>query len=1807
MSYITTTYYYTVTVGSGAYPSPLTIIASGAVEPTGIGATGVYSGLAGNSVANYGIIDGGAGIGELPGGFGVDLSAGTLINSATAFINGGSGFYNGGDGVYLHGGTLTNYGTIDGGSVDHVFGSISGAGVDLSAGTLINNGYINAGSNTFFGAFAADLSGGTLINNGSIVGAGGHYDYGGGVYLNGGALTTSGLISGGVSGGPSGNGGLALQFGSAASTMTVDPGATFQGAIDGFAPGDTIDITGLTPAQVASYFNPVSYTLTTADEGTLQFAARYIGEYFTFNADLSGTGTDITLATGSGISTILPSTVTLGSTYDASPLTITATGGVYPGTGGATGVISNISGNSLTNHGAIQGGAGYYGGGSGGVGVNFTKAGMLTNTGSITGGTGGGSYSASGGQGGASVSLFVATLTNTGSITGGTGGSGVGGGAGGVGVTLSSGATLTNSGSITGGMGGGVDPGYTGTGGQGGAGMFLNGPTLTTSGSISGGSGGSGTVNGAAGDAVQFGLVTSTLVVEPGAVFNGQVAANASVHDVLKLSGIQGVGSAITLGKQFTGFSVLDFASGAAWTADVSMGAASSTPGLTINGFTTSDTIDVAKLTPTQVAGDFNSSTHVLTTGSDGTLDFTNSFSGEYALFSSDGSGGTDITLVKGSGISTTRASTVNLGSAQPSPLTITNTGVVVPTAAGATGVLSDISGNSLTNAGAIDGGAGSNGTTGGEGGVGLNFEKGATVTNTGSITGGTGGTSSSAGAGGGGGIGVILDGGTLTNTGRITGGAGGGGSVGGGNPAEGAFLNGGTLITSGTISGGTGGSGGYPPLTGDAVLFGSIASTLTVDSGAVFNGAIGGFGFNDTIDMTNLTPTQVAGDFNSNTDVLSTASDGTLHFSGAFPDESFVFSSDGGAGTDITLSSGPGISTTFTGTVTMGSAAFPSPLTITTTGVVAPTVAGATAVLSDISGNSLTNAGAIDGGAGSNGTTGGHGGLGLNFEKGGAVTNTGSINGGHGGSASGAGAGGTGGVGADLFAGTLTNTGSITGGGGGNGTVGNGQPSPGVYLDGGTLISSGAVSGGSGGGGGYPPLSGDAVLFGSIASTLTVDPGAVFTGAIGAFGLNDTIDMTNLTPTQVAGDFNSSTHVLTTGSDGTLDFTNSFSGEYALFSSDGSGGTDITLVKGSGISTTRASTVNLGSAQPSPLTITNTGVVVPTAAGATGVLSDISGNSLTNAGAIDGGAGSNGTTGGEGGVGLNFEKGATVTNTGSITGGTGGTSSSAGAGGGGGIGVILDGGTLTNTGRITGGAGGGGSVGGGNPAEGAFLNGGTLITSGTISGGTGGSGGYPPLTGDAVLFGSIASTLTVDSGAVFNGAIGGFGFNDTIDMTNLTPTQVAGDFNSNTDVLSTASDGTLHFSGAFPDESFVFSSDGGAGTDITLSSGPGISTTFTGTVTMGSAAFPSPLTITTTGVVAPTVAGATAVLSDISGNSLTNAGAIDGGAGSNGTTGGHGGLGLNFEKGGAVTNTGSINGGHGGSASGAGAGGTGGVGADLFAGTLTNTGSITGGGGGNGTVGNGQPSPGVYLDGGTLISSGAVSGGSGGGGGYPPLSGDAVLFGSIASTLTVDPGAVFNGQVVATASVHDVLELSGTQSTGTAITLGTQFTHFSTLDFAPAAAWTVDAGMHAAPSGGLAINGFTTSDTIDITNLTPTQVEADFTSDVITTASDGTLTFNGVSGDTFVFTAKGAGTDVTVQPSPAATLAAAGHDLTNFVGDEHRALMGGQFTLGARSFGSAPTLHTDPALVAGSVHSLSADALSDHGLAHALSVGSHA
>jgi hypothetical protein len=506
-------------------------------------------------------------------------------------------------------------------------------------------------------------------------------------------------------------------------------------------------------------------------------------------------------------------------------------------------------------------------------------------------------------------------------------------------------------------------------------------------------------------------------------------------------------------------------------------------------------------------------------------------------------------------------------------------------------------------------------------------------------------------------------------------------------------------------------------------------------------------------------------------------------------------------------------------------------------------------------------------------------------------------------------------------------------------------------------------------------------------------------------------------------------------------------------------------------------------------------------------VITTVSISGGTGGSAADDTAGIISAAGGGGGAGVT-ELSGTLTNLGSITGGTGGTGGyayahSGGAGGSGGAGVTLSGGTLTTSGTVSGGnggTGGGGNLGlngeypatggaGGNGGAGAYLNGGTLTTSGTISGGAGGTGGTGApdgaagAAGDAVQFGSVASTLVVNHGAVFNGqvaanasvndtlrlsgsqsggtpitlgsqftnfstlvfaagaawtaaagtaaapssglAITGFTTGDTIDITNNSPTKVAGVFNPDTHVLNGTSfgDGTFNFAGAFSDEYFVFGSDGSGGTDVTLASGDGISTTLTITVALGSTAHPSPLTITSTGRVSPTTAGASGVVSNIAGNSLTNHGDIQGGAGSTGSVGGGGGLGASFT-----------------------------------AGMLTNTRSITGGAGGTGSTTGGAGGAGVLLNGGTLITSGTVSGGQGGTGPTHGAAGDAVKFGIAASTLIVDPGAKFNGQVVGNASVHDVLELSGTQAGGTAITLGTQFTNFSMLDFATGAQGSADA-----------------------------------------------------------------------------------------------------------------------------------------------------
>jgi len=592
----------------------------------------------------------------------------------------------------------------------------------------------------------------------------------------------------------------------------------------------------------------------------------------------------------------------------------------------------------------------------------------------------------------------------------------------------------------------------------------------------------------------------------------------------------------------------------------------------------------------------------------------------------------------------------------------------------------------------------------------------------------------------------------------------------------------------------------------------------------------------------------------------------------------------------------------------------------------------------------------------------------------------------------------------------------------------------------------------------------------------------------------------------------------------------------------------------------------------------------------------------VTNHGNITGGTGGySGAYSGTGGAGVVLAAGSTLSNSANITGGVGGVVGFISTGSGG-VGVdVSTGDTVTNTAQIAGGAGGPGVVGysypGGTGGAGVYLNGGTVTTSGTISGGKGGMIGATPsgAAGDAVQFGSVAGTLVIDPGAAFNGQVAantsvndilklngtesqsegaritlgtqftgfstldfaasaawtvdvgagaapsggltvkGFTTSDKIDIMNLTPSQVTADFNYTTEVLS-SSDGTLLLAAPPSHEAYLFLPDGSGGTDISLISGDFIATTVNASVTLGSKAHPSPLTITNIGVVeAPNYSGANGVLSSVAGNILTNAGIIDGGQGA--STGQAGGSGVIFRA----------------------------------AGTLSNTGSISGGRGGmDSTASGGAGGVGVSLDGGTLTSSGTISGGVGGNGVTAGAAGDAVKFGTVASTLVVDPGAVFNGQVVANASVNDVLELGGTQSGGTAITLGTQFTNFSTLDFAPGATGTVDATKAALSAPHmLTIDGFGLGDTLDITNMADskgTTLSFNVSTEILTItkgASVVNLGFNSAfAGDHFVLSAHGAGSDLTLQSGAAA----------------------------------------NPA----SVHGLSLGARIDRGLTHAASIGLH-
>ncbi|MCW8306101.1 hypothetical protein AruPA_03540 [Acidiphilium sp. PA] len=140
--------------GVGNYPSPLTILSAGYIEPS------------------------------LQGQTGVDVNGGTLLNEG--IINGG---INGGVGVFLPSSLVTNEGTILGG-----YGAAQATGVSMFGGTLTNgrSGVIEAG-NGAGGGSGVSLTNGLLTNFGTIIGQGFVQNS---VVENSGTLLNYGLITG---------------------------------------------------------------------------------------------------------------------------------------------------------------------------------------------------------------------------------------------------------------------------------------------------------------------------------------------------------------------------------------------------------------------------------------------------------------------------------------------------------------------------------------------------------------------------------------------------------------------------------------------------------------------------------------------------------------------------------------------------------------------------------------------------------------------------------------------------------------------------------------------------------------------------------------------------------------------------------------------------------------------------------------------------------------------------------------------------------------------------------------------------------------------------------------------------------------------------------------------------------------------------------------------------------------------------------------------------------------------------------------------------------------------------------------------------------------------------------------------------------------------------------------------------------------------------------------------------------------------------------------------------------------------------
>jgi len=807
----------------------IVLVDGGTIINTGLvlsGFGGTLGGPAGTAIVitNAYLNNSGRILGEAPlsgnaseSGIGIIATGSTIINSSEIIalnyvVNTGTPMPDsGGPALLLTNSFLDNSFIINGGATRQGTG---GAGVSATGGTIINSDIIDGGKSTGPGAGGAAISdiGGTIQNAG-VLRAGYGATGGAGVSLSGGAFTntSTGQIYAGTGKTLSGGAGIVLS----GKGSVLNEGVVFGGfSYEQGGAGVALESGSLTNAAGASI----------------------IGGQSGVNGQ-GGAGASIT----SGATLLNQGTIRGGELYSGAGLPASGTRGA------GDGVYLGADSGSLINDGTIIGGAGYAASLiSGGAGIVLNGV-TFTNNGGISGGAESilGAY----GDGGYGAGLTNATLINDGTITGGIGGGAGKPGTAGVGVTIVSGL-LRNEALIAGGTDGKflAVPGLAAVIGAG---------TLVNTGTLAGAE--VALLNAAGGMFENDGRL-SFAIIAVSISAAGTFVNSTYVYGSQEAVRLSNTGGLIENSGTINGGTYALLALGTAWITNTGLIEVSGTGIAAVdlqNGAVLTNSLtgeiepagDAATLAGGTLINEGNMGSAALSAGAllvnRGTIGGQQGPAGRQ--HQQGGAGGSAVMLAA----STFNNSGLILGGqggrGGDGSYNIGYSGQGGQGGTGGAAVFA--SSGSLTNSGTIIGGEGGEGGltqygvlgNGGNGGVGISIAGSATLQNSGTIFGGHAGylfspapvlTTGSGIAYGG--SAVVLSGGALINAGLLEAGA--DTAIGGyGYRAAAVQLDGGTLTNAGRIAGvASAGSA-----LGDAVLFGTAAARLIIESGATFTGAV--------------------------------------------------------------------------------------------------------------------------------------------------------------------------------------------------------------------------------------------------------------------------------------------------------------------------------------------------------------------------------------------------------------------------------------------------------------------------------------------------------------------------------------------------------------------------------------------------------------------------------------------------------------------------------------------------------------------------------------------------------------------------------------------------------------------------------------------------------------------------------------------------------------------------------------------------------------------------------------------------------